>query len=777
MADRYWVGGTATWDGTAGSKWSATNGGAGGASVPTTTDDVYFNQNSNSGTNAFTVTVSLARVCRNITIQNLDGAMTLAGSGSLSIYGNLTFPSTGLTITNTGTLTIRGQSSVVNTGGILIRNISLGSRSLTKGAIVTESVTLAGSLNVFGNFFIACNLDTQGFTVQSLKPIYIEDYVFTVNFRTSNIYATAIRGYDQKTFPTNVNFQTSLSNLTITNSHHLSIAIPSTIVLNSLTIYIASSNLFEYVFLWSDIITNDLIIPEPASSRLFVSIAGRLTVNNSISIQSGASTLSTKRVVLSSALEINGVFEKNIGGASLTAVNTDFYGITVAASSVSCTRCGDLGFNTGINFDAPRTLYWAGTNVDVWSNSKWSTMPGQSGAELYPLAQDDVIIDDTSTASILVVDSCWAVKNLNASSRTLPLILSDNNRGESLSELLGAFQLQHFEQFLRITGNLSLSSSISFNGTSPFVFLNSGVHTVDAEYLPGLGVDTHSGTVRLVNNLDVGIDITFSPEDLWFSGPIPRLDSVVSIASGTLDVNTYRLRATKVVSRLVLLPCVDHTRSYYPSLILNAPQVKIFKFSNSTVELGKIAVGITDLMSILDTGGADVYDGRIFHPTHFDIECLDGLLIDRSTTSGAVFITASQQISGTLPIVKNNPLPHLQLSGSASKYYINCVTLDDISSTRADSYAVDFQGGPTIQNWNLSGSSGKLISISNSSPALTKAGGFVQADYLSISYSTVQPPNTWYAGPNSINAGGNINWIFANPYEPESSGDFFMVIS
>ena len=31
MADRYWVGGTAAWDGTAGTKWALTSGGAGGA--------------------------------------------------------------------------------------------------------------------------------------------------------------------------------------------------------------------------------------------------------------------------------------------------------------------------------------------------------------------------------------------------------------------------------------------------------------------------------------------------------------------------------------------------------------------------------------------------------------------------------------------------------------------------------------------------------------------------------------------------------------------------
>ena len=53
MADRYWVGGTANWDGTAGTKWATTSGGAGGSAIPTTADDVYFDNNSG----AVTVTV------------------------------------------------------------------------------------------------------------------------------------------------------------------------------------------------------------------------------------------------------------------------------------------------------------------------------------------------------------------------------------------------------------------------------------------------------------------------------------------------------------------------------------------------------------------------------------------------------------------------------------------------------------------------------------------------------------------------------------------------
>ena len=44
MADRYWVGGTGVWADTA--HWSATSGGASGASYPTTSDTAHFDANS-----------------------------------------------------------------------------------------------------------------------------------------------------------------------------------------------------------------------------------------------------------------------------------------------------------------------------------------------------------------------------------------------------------------------------------------------------------------------------------------------------------------------------------------------------------------------------------------------------------------------------------------------------------------------------------------------------------------------------------------------------------
>lgn len=122
MADRYWVGGTGTWSSTNTANWSASSGGASGASVPTAADDVFFDANSNTGTTAFTVTMAnTPRVCNNITISGLDGAMTLAGSNiGLTVSGNLSFPATNFTRTYTGTTTFNSTTTgkTITTNGV-----------------------------------------------------------------------------------------------------------------------------------------------------------------------------------------------------------------------------------------------------------------------------------------------------------------------------------------------------------------------------------------------------------------------------------------------------------------------------------------------------------------------------------------------------------------------------------------------------------------------------------------------------------------------------------
>lgn len=132
MANRYWVGGTATWtsvafDPAAASRWSATSGGAGGAGVPTNADDVFFD--ANSGTVTVTTGAFNASTGKTLNFTGFTG--TFAGSSAYAIKGNVTLSSgmsythTGvLSITDTGTLTSAGKTIggfTINGSGITVQ--------------------------------------------------------------------------------------------------------------------------------------------------------------------------------------------------------------------------------------------------------------------------------------------------------------------------------------------------------------------------------------------------------------------------------------------------------------------------------------------------------------------------------------------------------------------------------------------------------------------------------------------------------------------------------
>lgn len=82
----------------------------------------------------------------------------------------------------------------------------------------------------------------------------------------------------------------------------------------------------------------------------------------------------------------------------------------------------------------------------------------------------------------------------------------------------------------------------------------------------------------------------------------------------------------------------------------------------------------------------------------------------------------------------------------------------------------------SFSSWSISGRASNLItigSITNASHTLTKlGGGFICADYLSISRSTFSPssPVAGYAGNNSTNGGNNSGWSFKSCL----AGDFFL---
>lgn len=197
MANRFWVGGTGTWDASDTTHWAATSGGAGGQSVPTSADTVTFDGASGGGTvtvnfggtisiqslsfGAFTGTLDFATNNNNITLSagtpvfgSGTGTRTLnMGSGTWSLTGgnaswffqnttNLTLNAGTSTIAFTGTATgVRAFEGGGKTYNIVTVNSSANHAFRISGANTIGALTVAapnrilfpvGKTNTITNF-------------------------------------------------------------------------------------------------------------------------------------------------------------------------------------------------------------------------------------------------------------------------------------------------------------------------------------------------------------------------------------------------------------------------------------------------------------------------------------------------------------------------------------------------------------------------------------------------------------------------------------------------
>lgn len=140
MANRYWVGGSGTWDGSNTANWSATSGGAGGASVPTTADAVFVNASSGGGTITLGANVSALSFTGTGATGNMDW-----NGFKISLAGNAT------TVWNVGSMTTTGASERKVE---LTYSGSTGTRAITPGNFTDSSAI---------SFYIIAGSDTVQF--------------------------------------------------------------------------------------------------------------------------------------------------------------------------------------------------------------------------------------------------------------------------------------------------------------------------------------------------------------------------------------------------------------------------------------------------------------------------------------------------------------------------------------------------------------------------------------------------------------------------------------
>jgi hypothetical protein len=218
MANRYWVGGTGTWDAASTANWSATSGGASGASAPTTADAVNFDSGSGTGTVTTAAGATGLTVLVNSTNINLTlGAnLTVAGAVTLTIgtinLSSFTFTAPNFSSSNTNARTIAfgtGKFSLTLNNGFIwacndTTNLTItgepvvdltyagstGTRTVIHGSAAGGTEALAVSINVTaGSDIIA--LDRSG----TASVSYIKNLNFTGFTGTGpNTFGFAIYG-------------------------------------------------------------------------------------------------------------------------------------------------------------------------------------------------------------------------------------------------------------------------------------------------------------------------------------------------------------------------------------------------------------------------------------------------------------------------------------------------------------------------------------------------------------------------------------------------------
>jgi hypothetical protein len=161
---RYWVGGSGSFTQT--THWSETSGGASGASVPRSHDDIVLDANSHTTSYTFTLNNATGGVrCKSLTIDPpAAGTVTLAGTSSAPLYlhGSLTFPLTNMNRSYTGQIRMCGEGAGKT---LTLNGKTLGANVTVDSPLAEWALGSAFSITSFTFNIVSGSFDTAGYTV------------------------------------------------------------------------------------------------------------------------------------------------------------------------------------------------------------------------------------------------------------------------------------------------------------------------------------------------------------------------------------------------------------------------------------------------------------------------------------------------------------------------------------------------------------------------------------------------------------------------------------
>jgi len=811
MANRYWVGGTATWDGTAGLKWALTSGGTGGQAVPTTSDTVFFTNLSGANT----VTIGTGAVCSTLTMTGFTGTLAF-GTNTISAAG------TGTVFTGATTYSVSG------TPLILVTNATATARTITTG-----SVTEANS--------ISFNISAGGSTLTITAGSIVRDLIFSGSFAGSfpngalTIYGnltfksgmTITAGANIRTFAATSGTQ-KITSATLNLDFPITFSGTSTYQLqDALSVGTTSSRTITFTSGTLDlngfVLTNFGIFSSSNSNTRSIIFGGgnyTNTLNTTTTVVSmtigtgftytgtptfnitGNTTSITTTVSITSGIETNSLNINVSSGAGTVALsgtfkNINLTGFTGTLSNSTRTIYGNLIIPSGI------TALTAGTSVTTFAATN-GTQQITSGTKNL-----DFPITFSGTATYQLQD---ALAVGTATSRAI--ILTSGTLD------LNNFTLTNFGTF---TSNNTNTRSIAFGTTGSIVITRSGSATYWS--MADLTGFTYTGTsnVQITNGsgsvliqhgttsgseaqaLSFAFGGSFTSLSLGTSY-IVNLSFLSSYLSGTVSPSTFSLYGSYLeqagspfttFTTLNLISTLKSTNYITTSTggVIAPATVNINAGSGVTYKvLTSAAFTNLNIQSSFDSNSVDFIVATSFNFNNSNTKTLtinSKITATSPTTSfigsttGTTFNLTGSTIefsnggtfnvpNATFPLVVLNVVvgsPTFTIGASGTSQTIT--TLQVIPSISGGNIATiklyaDSTSSSTLNVTNLSidGNSINNTILSSSTATyqatISKPSGTVITNYLSIKDSAATGGAVWRAPTTNgnIDNGNNTGWIF-----------------
>lgn len=571
MATRYWVGGTGTWNTSSTTNWSATSGGASGASAPTSADIATFDANSGSGAITISVTVS----CLDFVASAIPATLTWTPTSGINCYGSFNMGSNG-TLTATAGINVNfvgpnsGRTVTCSPAAAIFRDLTFGD---TTYAVSTGGWTFSSAIQANNIYLYTGTLDTNGQTVTvgnyfGDKGLGSGTRTITLGASTINCGTVAITTsgvavqlgiFNANNYSTGTTFNANTSTINIgsvTNNTGSTVTGLNIGFLQSESTAITFNNVNLYgLYLathgactFANLSVTAAQFNAAASWNVMQQLVlfGDLTVTGVLTLQ-GSNAGSQRLTVKSSSLGASKTITASNATASTKTLKwVNFQDITLTNSGSALgplTLVGDCGGNTfpASTFDAAITCYAKNSvAATFWSSAIWFTTSGGSTAARVPLPQDNAVFDANTGNFYVQIDIPYLSSNINTTGWTSFVQIVSGM--QFVPQMYGTLTnpSNQFQSNIIYAGrsNISLGSTNIVTSRSNIFIIPGFTVTLTANYNTTSHLAIVSGTLT-TNNFNITTDYFDTNIASLSTGITQTISSLptVNLGSSTVTIN------------------------------------------------------------------------------------------------------------------------------------------------------------------------------------------------------------------------------------------------